>query len=261
MSAPDLEHPSPGYCGLAWERTATLQQAICEHPFNRALAEGTLDHRRFAFYLAQDARYLIGFSRTLAAAATRAPDIDAAAFFAGSAREALVVERSLHQGELQRLGWSERELASIDVSPTCLAYTSFLAGVALSEPWPVLVGAVLPCFWVYQNVGQTISRQTAGLIDHPYRAWIDTYADESFAASVARARHIADMAASSATAAVVASMLETFTRATEYEWLFWDSAWNLEQWPTARWLPRPAAAPGGEPHAPVVGPPTEQGAS
>lgn len=243
MSAPELEHPVADYCGLAWERTAALQQAICEHPFNVALAEGTLDHRRFAFYMAQDARYLIGFSRTLAAASTRAPDIDAAAFFAGSAQEALVVERSLHQGELQRLGWSDEQLASVEVSPTCLAYTSFLASIALSEPWPVLVGALLPCFWVYQHVGETISEQTAGLTEHPYRAWIETYSDESFAASVGRARHIADRAAASATPAVVDRMLEAFSRATEYEWLFWDSAWNLEQWPTARWLPRRAAMP------------------
>jgi thiaminase/transcriptional activator TenA len=253
MSAADLEHPSPDYCRLAWEKTAGLQQAICEHPFNQALAEGTLDHRRFAFYMAQDARYLIGFSRTLAAASTRAPDIDAAAFFAGGAQQALVVERSLHQGELQRLGWSDEELASVDVSPTCLAYTSFLASIALSEPWPVLVGALLPCFWVYQHVGQTISQRTAGLREHPYRAWIDTYSDESFAASVARARHIADMAAISATTEVVDQMVEAFTRATEYEWLFWDSAWNLEQWPTARWLPQRGAAPRGRPDEPVAG--------
>ena len=238
MSAPDLEHPSPDFCGLAWKRTASLQQAICEHPFNVALAEGTLDGRRFAFYMAQDARYLIGFSRTLAAASTRAPDIDAAAFFAGSAQEALVVERSLHQGELQRLGWSDEDAAAAEISPTCLAYTSYLASIALSEPWSVLVGALLPCFWVYQHVGQTIGQHTAGLTEHPYRAWIDTYSDESFAASVARARHIADMAAASATPKVVDRMLEAFTRATQYEWLFWDSAWNLEQWPTHRWLPR-----------------------
>ena len=32
-------------------------------------------------------------------------------------------------------------------------------------------------------------------------------------------------------------MLAAFTRATEYEWLFWNSAWIREEWPTARWLP------------------------
>jgi thiaminase/transcriptional activator TenA len=26
-------------------------------------------------------------------------------------------------------------------------------------------------------------------------------------------------------------MLSTFVRASQYEWIFWDSAWRLEQWP------------------------------
>jgi hypothetical protein len=26
-----------------------------------------------------------------------------------------------------------------------------------------------------------------------------------------------------------------FTRGCEYEWLFWESAWRLETWPTRRW--------------------------
>lgn len=244
MSALDREHPSPDFCGLAWERTAALQGVICEHPFNRALAEGTLDSRRFAFYMAQDARYLIGFSRALAIASARAPDIEAVAFFAASAHQAVLVERQLHQGELRRLGGEGQQMATVDTSPTCLAYTSFLGSVAVSEPWPVLVGALLPCFWVYQHVGQTISERTAGRADHPYRAWIDTYADPSFAASVASARHIADLAAASTTTTVIDQMFESFTRATEYEWLFWESAWNLEGWPTARWLPGRAGSPG-----------------
>ena len=28
-------------------------------------------------------------------------------------------------------------------------------------------------------------------------------------------------------------MLAAFSRATEYEWLFWDSAYRMETWPTA----------------------------
>jgi thiaminase/transcriptional activator TenA len=241
VTALDHEHPSPDFCGLAWERTAALQGAICDHPFNRALAAGTLDGRRFAFYLAQDARYLVGFSRALAAASARAPDVDAAAFFAQSAHTALVVERGLHRGELGRLGVSEEEAALVEPSPTCLAYTSYLGSLALAEPWPVLVAGLLPCFWVYQHVGEQIAEQTAGLPGHPYRAWIDTYSDESFAASVATARRLADTAAMAASDSVVGQMLDAFSRASEYEWMFWDSAWNLEAWPTARW--RGASSP------------------
>ncbi|MGH9095659.1 MAG: TenA family protein [Acidimicrobiales bacterium] len=235
-----------GFCSTAWERTSALQQAICDHPFNRALAAGTLDPERFAFYLVQDSRYLVGFSRALATAAARAPGIDEGAFFAQSAHTALVAERSLHRAELERLGWDDERAADIGTAPTCVAYSSYLGSVALGEPWPVLVAALLPCFWVYHHVGRTINARTPELATHPYRAWIATYADEAFAASVGTIRQIADRAAAGAPAETTDRMLRAFTRATEYEWLFWDSAWRRETWPTAQWLPRGLSGPATE---------------
>ena len=233
MIKPD---PSAGFCAAAAARTAALREAIAEHPFNLALAEGSLDADRFAFYLVQDARYLIAFSRSLALASASAPDVEAGAFFAQSARTALVVERSLHEGELRRLGWSEQRSAGLSTSPTCLAYSSFLGAVAATEPWPVVVAAVLPCFWVYYDVGTEIAKRTEGHDRHPYRAWIDTYSDEEFASSVATIRRIADDAAAGAPPALVEQMADRFARATSYEWMFWDSAWRLEGWPTEAWL-------------------------
>jgi thiaminase/transcriptional activator TenA len=233
-TAPDVP---VSFCAAAWDRTAALRQAICDHPFNRALADGTLAADRFAFYMVQDSRYLVGFSRALATAAARAPDVEAGAFFATSAHTALVAERSLHQQELRRLGWGAARIDAVDTAPTCLAYTSYLEATASSRPWPVLVAALLPCFWVYHHVGRTISEWTPVLEEHPYGAWIATYADEAFAASVAAIRAIADRSAAAAPVATVDEMLDAFTRATEYEWLFWDSAWRQETWPTAGWLP------------------------
>lgn len=228
--------PVDGFCAKAWAHTLRLQQAIVEHPFNEALAEGSLDRERFAFYLAQDARYLVGFAQALAAAASRATDVDDAAFLAGSAQTALVEERRLHEGYFAEFGLSESDVAGIATSPSCLAYTSFLRASALSESYPVLVAALLPCFWVYQHVGSSILAATGGAADHPYRRWIETYADEEFAEAVMAARELTDRVAATADAATRSAMLTAFTRATEYEWLFWNSAWTKEQWPTARWL-------------------------
>lgn len=228
--------PAGGFCAKAWTHTLRLQQAIVEHPFNLALAEGFLDRERFAFYLVQDARYLVGFAQALAAAASRAAHAEDAAFLAGSAQAALVEERRLHAGYLEEFGLSDSDVAGVATSPSCLAYTSFLRASALTDPYPVLVAAILPCFWVYQHVGSSILAATGGVADHPYRKWIETYADEEFAEAVVAARQLTDRAAAGADEEARAGMLAAFTRATEYEWLFWNSAWTREQWPTARWL-------------------------
>jgi thiaminase (transcriptional activator TenA) len=235
MSSPDLATHS--FCHAVAESTAALQRAISDHPFNQALTDGTLDAERFGFYLVQDSRYLAGFSRALAMASTQAPDGETAAFFALGAHRALMAERSLHDGELRRLGWDGERVASVPTSPTCLAYTSYLAAVAVTDSWPVLVAALLPCFWVYHRVGLEIAAQTAAVSAHPYRPWIDAYSDPEFGAQVSIIRQIADQAAAEATAAIVGRMREAFSRASEYEWMFWDSAWQVEAWPTAAWSP------------------------
>lgn len=224
------------FCDEVWARAGKLVRAIHEHPFNAELGAGTLDRDRFAFYIVQDARYLVGFAQALAAAATRADTAEDAAFLSGAAQGALVEERRLHAGYVAEFGLSDEEVEGVDTSPTCLAYTSYLRACALGAPYPVLLAALLPCFWVYQHVGSTILEATGGAADHPYRAWIQTYADEEFAASVLTARELVDRVAASAGDVVRRKMLAAFTRATEYEWLFWDSAWHREAWPTARFL-------------------------
>ncbi|MEV4110312.1 thiaminase II [Nonomuraea sp. NPDC049695] len=226
------------FCEQMWTRTAPLLEAIHDHPFNTALRDGTLDRDRFAFYLVQDGRYLVAYSKVLATASARATDPADAAFFARSAHTALVVERGLHAGYLQQFGLAAAETEAVATSPTCLAYSSYLQATALAAPLPVLAAAVLPCFWVYQDVGTALLERTAEAADHPYRTWIATYSDPSFAASVEQARALVDRLAELADPGTRRAMEEAFCRATEYEWMFWDSAWRLETWPTARWLAR-----------------------
>jgi thiaminase/transcriptional activator TenA len=211
------------FSAQAWKRTERLRQAILELPFNTELAAGELSRERFQFYIAQDARYLVGFSRALAVAATRADHADEVMFFAHSAHEAIAVERQLHEGY---------GLIDVETSPTCLAYTSYLLAVAQTTSYAELVAALLPCFWLYHHLGTDIlSRQSA---DNPYQAWIDTYADESFGEAVAKCRSAVDRAALTAGTDTQERMFAAFARATEYEWLFWDSAYRQEAWPTTQ---------------------------
>jgi len=93
----------------------------------------------------------------------------------------------------------------------------------------VLVAALLPCFWIYWDVGCAIAGKSAS--DNPYRAWIDTYADPRFGEAVQGVIATADRAADAATTATRARMLAAFTRAAQYEWLFWDGAYHRRGWP------------------------------
>ena len=213
----------------AWATIAPIYDAILEHPFNRELAAGSLSTERFRFYMLQDAAYLIAFSRALSVAAARAPDAEAMVKFAESAREAIVVERALHEGFFRRYDIAPEVAERTEPSPTCFGYANFLVATAYHAAYEVLVAALLPCFWIYWEVGKHIMAGAAP--DNPYQAWIDTYADEAFGAAVRAVIAIADRAAEGASHTARADMLAAFARASQLEWMFWDSAYRLESWP------------------------------
>jgi thiaminase/transcriptional activator TenA len=215
----------------AWTETSGLYRRILDLPFNRELAAGTLSQARFQFYITQDALYLTQYARALAAAAAKAPDIDSMRFFAKASETALIVERALHGGFFEKFGVDPADAAAAEPSPVCYGYTNFLLASAFTDSYAVLTAAVLPCFWIYWEVGNHI----AGIArpDNPYRAWIDTYSDPGFGDAVKTAIALTDRAAEGASAAEAAAMLRAFKRSAQYEWMFWASAYKREPWPVA----------------------------
>jgi thiaminase/transcriptional activator TenA len=212
----------------AWNRNAVLYETIRTLPFNAQLASGALSESRFKHYITQDAHYLVGFGRALALAAAKAPDADRIVQFAKAAEGALVVERALHGSFFKQYGITSRAFARTPLSPACHHYVSYLLATAYGEPYEVLLGALLPCFWIYAEVGRDIHARARAA--NPYQAWIDTYAGEEFHAAVRAMIAATDEAAAEVSPSLRARMHAAFTRATQLEWMFWDSAFRLETW-------------------------------
>jgi thiaminase/transcriptional activator TenA len=213
----------------AWNRTAALRAAIGRLPFNTELAAGSLAPERFRFYITQDAIYLAEYARVLAIAAAKSPDAATARWFAQAASEAIAVEQALHARYLAEFGVDPEAAAASEPSPDCLAYTSYLLATAHQQPWEVTIAAILPCFWIYWDVAETIVEGAAP--DNPYRAWIDTYADPRFGEAVRTAIDIADHAADTGGPQIREAMLAAFACSTQYEYLFWDGAYVKRGWP------------------------------
>ena len=216
------------FCDQAWQNTAELRAAIHALSFNRELAAGTLDPARFQFYITQDALYLDQYARILVIAGARGPDGATLRLFGECALQAVAVEQALHGQYLSQFG---SDPLQAEASPDCLNYTSFLLATAYHEPWEVLMAALLPCFWIYWDVGNAIAREATA--DNRYRAWIDTYSDAAFGDAVRAVIAATDKAAEGATNSLRARMMTAFTRCTQYEYLFWDGAYQRRRWPMA----------------------------
>ena len=211
------------------QENARLCADIRAMPFNRELADGSLPQATFRHYIIQDAHYLEGFARALARAAAGAPDAEAVAQLAGSGAGAIAVERELHAHYMGLFGVDAQTFSATPPTPACEHYVSFLLATAAIRGVGEAVAALLPCFWVYRDVGNDIHASASP--DNPYRAWIDTYAGEDFDEAVKAMCALADRLGSDASAAEQIRMREAFAKSTLLEWMFWDSAWRRQEWP------------------------------
>lgn len=211
-----------------WQRNLDLYQKILALPFNQELANGTLDSQAFCHYVIQDAHYLLAYGRALAVAAAKADEADDVIQFSEAAKIAIIVERSLHKDFMQAFAITKTEFESTPLTLACHHYTSFLTATAWSESYPVVLAALLPCFWIYAEVGHDIVSKSVE--NNPYQAWVDTYSGEEFHTAVRNVIATVDKVAARCDQDTLAKMHAAYTMGAKLEWLFWDSAYQQRQW-------------------------------
>jgi thiaminase/transcriptional activator TenA len=212
-----------------WQDITGLYRAILAHPFLTGLTDGSLPHDAFAFYVVQDALYLRRYSEALAAVGSRAPSAAEAEMFARHAADAVEVEHSLHGSLLADLGVDPATVWSSDPAPTNLAYTSYLLATVCTGSYADGVGAVLPCYWIYWEVGRELLRR--GSPDPRYQRWIDLYGGEEFGDVVREVLAVTDKLGPGLAAPERDRVHRHFRITSRYEWMFWDMAHRQETWP------------------------------
>ncbi len=220
---------SVAFTGRLWASIDPIFKQILDHPFLRGLTDGSLQRDSFRFYVTQDALYLGDYARALAVCAAKAPDEQDVKMFCEHAAGAIAVERQLHESFFKDFGLSEHEVRASSMAPTNLAYTSYLLATAHGGSFPEALGAVLPCYWIYWEVGKALIQQ--GSPDPLYRRWIETYGGEEFAEIVQAVLALTERIGRQLAAAEESTVTDRFVTTARYEWMFWDMGYRMEQWP------------------------------
>jgi thiaminase/transcriptional activator TenA len=216
-----------GWTGRLWAEAADTYAAILEHPFLAGLTDGSLDPDAFAHYVVQDAYYLHDFARALSVVASKAPTHAGVGMFARHAAGTVDVELALHETLLPELGLDPDAMGP--VAPTTRAYTSYLLATAHGGTFAEGVAAVLPCYWIYAEVGAVLVKR--GSPDARYQRWIDTYADDDYRAIVDEVLTLVDELGPTLSVADEARARGHFATTARYEWMFWDASWRGEVCP------------------------------
>ncbi|HXR65155.1 MAG TPA: thiaminase II [Ktedonobacteraceae bacterium] len=207
-----------------WQRQFT-------HPFVVALGDGSLPRANFEFYIRQDALFLDVLSKTFAYAVGKTDNHGEMEQFGKYILNTLLVEADLHQRYGERFGLTPGEMAATRMAPTNYAYTRHLLALATTGTLPEILTATLPCAWIYAEIGRQLVGETIPAADHPYADWLAMYASPDFDAVETWIRERLDSYAAALRPTEEARLYEIFRISTSYEWLFWNMAWQQEEWP------------------------------
>ena len=211
-------------------RALPVREAILTHPFISGVGDGSLPVEKFKHYVRQDYVYLIDYSRVLALASAKAPDLEAMGWFAGLLDETLNVEMDLHRTYCAEFGVTREDLESTKPAPTTVAYTSYLLKVAHQQSFGELVASLLPCQWGYWEIGEHLARRGEPKQAPLYCQWIQMYASEEFAALAQEIRALASRVAQDAGPRQLEAMAEAYLTSLRFEYMFWEMSYSQEEW-------------------------------
>jgi thiaminase (transcriptional activator TenA) len=213
------------------EAASGIRARILDHPFVRGLGDGTLPGDRYQWYLRQDYCFLIEYCRVLALAAARADDLGTAARFSDVLNATLNTEMDLHREVCWSAGISPEALEATAPAQATAAYTNHLRVAAEAGDLAAILAAILPCAHGYYEIASHL--RASGLPEHEplYADWIRMYTSDEYAAMAQWMVERFDRLGEELSPSREAGLREIFLASHRYEYLFWDAAWHMAEWP------------------------------
>lgn len=221
--------PTDSLSAALWTSAEDIYDAILVHPFLQGLADGTLGHEQFAYFLTQDGHYIRSYTQCLAGLAGRAPDEEVLNMLVTHAAGAIGLEAELHAELIDAMGMSQDTLTSTGPSPTTEAYRNALLATCERASFLEALVSLLPCYWIYARVGTQLQQVQS---PHPvYARWIENYSGGDYEQAVTEVLDCIDQLGVTAGTTEVDRCLSLYRRGAQYEWMFWDASYRQEGWP------------------------------
>ena len=220
-----------GFSDELRQRAASTWDKEKAHPFVTGIGDGTLSLDNFRYYMRQDYVFLIEFCRAISLAVAKARTLEDMGWFAQMIHETLNMEMALHVSFCADFDITEEELLTTKPSPTTWAYTRHMINTAHQGTVGETAAVILPCSWGYAEIGQALYAQGTPKDQPLYTRWIETYNSQEFADIADWLRGFVDKHAETAGTSELEAMERAFRISSQYEYMFWDAAWRMEEWP------------------------------
>lgn len=205
--------------------------AIVNHPFVQGIGKGELKKEQLIHYVKQDYKYLTSFMRVYGIGVAKCTERKDIAMFHEKIGFILNDETHPHHNFCDVAGVKYEDLQGEPLAPTAVHYISHMLSAAQHGSLAEILAVLLPCPWTYMEIGQTLIEQYRPDKSHPFYDWIVFYGDTPPRIKTFRDR--IDELAEDASNREKEQMLDHFLKSCQLEYMFFDMAYKVEQWPVS----------------------------
>lgn len=213
-------------------------EANYRHPFIRGIADGSLKPEQLIHYVKQDFEYLNAYVRVYGLAISKCANREDMAMFQEKIGFVLNSETHPHHNFCQQAGVRYEQLQGYPLAPAAHHYIRHMLTVAHEGTLGEIFCVLLPCPWIYWEIGVRLTEEIRPTEDHPYYDWISFYASERIGDNTRHLCRKIDEWAEHAQESERSRMEEAFMLSAQMEYMFWDMAYHVQDWP----IPLGAAA-------------------
>jgi len=204
-----------------WLGITDIYTEVFECDFIKKLIQGTLSKNIFCNYIMQDDLYLKDDIKAFGELAQRLNDIkdSEGEFFKKMSDDCIASEQFMHNyyEKKYNIGFADKKIPVIE------EYTHYLMEVVENEEIAIAQAALLPCYWVYNSIGQRIYnhyKKEKINENNPYKEWIEAYNDSNYDAYTKKFIQIVEDSASIVDDKTRKKMYDAFYKSTVFELRF-----------------------------------------
>ncbi len=183
---------------------------------------------KFQFYLEQDNLFLREYCRFLGLATAKSDTLELMGWFADLINETLRNEMGMHMRLASMMGLTESESLPEKPTPTTQSYTSYLLKVASLGTLGEIVAVMTPCPWSYLEIFEEMKTSKGLENNEVFKELCSFYTSIESRDAVQKLKDILDRLGGEAANTERVRMKTHFLTASQYEYLFWDMAYNMK---------------------------------
>ncbi|KOG99018.1 trifunctional hydroxymethylpyrimidine kinase/phosphomethylpyrimidine kinase/thiaminase [Saccharomyces eubayanus] len=199
------------------------------HEFVKKVADGTLERKKFRFFIEQDYAYLVDYARVHCIAGSKAPcleDIEKELSIVASVRN----EMGEHEKRLtEEFGVPDQAyFQNIARGPALKAYSRYFNDVSRRGNWQELVAALTPCLMGYGYALTKMKGKVTAAEGSAYYKWCETYSSPWYCAAMAEGELLLNHILETYPPEQLDTLVTIYAEVCELETNFWTAALEYE---------------------------------